>query len=110
MSMAWLPFLAEGWQRARRANHGAHSSLRDARRKRPSANQNAGITMQSIDVERCERSPAAALRRTSALAQGAYYVVSGVWPLLNMDSFEMVTGPKMDRWLVRTVGLLISVI
>lgn len=27
-----------------------------------------------------------------------------------MRSFEMVTGPKTDRWLVRTIGLLLAVI
>ena len=34
-------------------------------------------------------------------AQGALYVVTGVWPLLHMASFEAVTGPKTDDWLVR---------
>jgi hypothetical protein len=42
--------------------------------------------------------------------QGIYYVVSGAWPLLHFPSFEAVTGPKRDRWLVRTVGLLAAVI
>jgi hypothetical protein len=41
-----------------------------------------------------------------AFGQGLYYVGSGVWPLVSMRSFEAVTGPKRDRWLVRTVGLL----
>jgi hypothetical protein len=44
------------------------------------------------------------------LAQGFYYLVSGVWPLLRMRSFEAVTGPKVDDWLVKTVGLLIVVV
>ena len=38
------------------------------------------------------------------------YVVTGVWPLLHMASFEAVTGPKTDDWLVYTVGLLLAVI
>jgi hypothetical protein len=38
--------------------------------------------------------------------QGAYYLVSGLWPLLHFTSFEAFTGRKRDRWLVRTVGLL----
>jgi len=42
--------------------------------------------------------------------QGAYYVASGIWPLVNMDSFEFVTGPKADDWLVYTVGLLLVAI
>jgi hypothetical protein len=33
----------------------------------------------------------------------------GLWPLLHMRSFEAVTGPKADRWLVRTVaGLMVA--
>jgi len=43
-------------------------------------------------------------------AQGAMYVATGVWPLLHMRSFEAVTGPKTDDWLVYTVGLLLAVI
>jgi energy-converting hydrogenase Eha subunit E len=45
-----------------------------------------------------------------ALAQGAYYLATGVWPLLHMRSFEAVTGPKTDDWLVKTVGVLVSII
>lgn len=41
-------------------------------------------------------------------AHGAANVVGGLWPLLHIRSFEMVLGPKTDRWLVKTVaGLLI---
>lgn len=43
-------------------------------------------------------------------AQGAYYVVTGAWPLVHLPSFLLVTGPKTDTWLVQTVGLLIVVI
>lgn len=45
-----------------------------------------------------------------ALVQGVYYLVTGIWPLLSMRSFEWITGPKYDRWLVKTVGVLIAVI
>ena len=48
--------------------------------------------------------------RGVALAQGAYYVASGVLPLVSMRAFEAVTGPKEDDWLVRTVGLLVAAI
>lgn len=45
-----------------------------------------------------------------ARAHGAFNVVSGVWPLLGIQSFEAVYGPKTDRWLVYTVaGLLTTV-
>jgi hypothetical protein len=45
-----------------------------------------------------------------SLAQGAYYLTTGVWPLISMRSFESVTGPKADKWLVKTVGVLVGVI
>ena len=45
---------------------------------------------------------------TLAHAQGGYYAITGVWPLVHMRSFEAVTGPKQDHWLVHTVaGLLV---
>lgn len=40
-------------------------------------------------------------------AHGAYYLFAGAWPLVHMDSFEAVTGPKPDEFLVRTVGLIL---
>ena len=52
----------------------------------------------------------AVMQRWPALAQGLYYAASGAWPLLSMRSFESVTGPKADKWLVRTVGGLVAVI
>ena len=45
-----------------------------------------------------------------ALIQSLFYVVTGVWPLVSRASFERITGPKTDFWLVRTVGVLITVI
>jgi hypothetical protein len=46
-------------------------------------------------------------RRTVALAHGAFNVVTGAWPLLHLRSFEAVTGPKTDRWLVRKFAALV---
>ena len=45
-----------------------------------------------------------------ALAQGLYFVVSGAWALVHIESFQRVTGPKTDLWLVKTVGLLLVAI
>jgi hypothetical protein len=42
--------------------------------------------------------------------QGIYYVATGLWPLLHLASFERVTGPKTDDWLVHMVGLLAAAI
>jgi hypothetical protein len=45
-----------------------------------------------------------------ALVQGGYYFVTGIWPLISIASFQFVTGPKVDLWLVKTVGVLVAVI
>jgi hypothetical protein len=38
--------------------------------------------------------------------QGVYYMITGLWPVVNIYSFELITGPKIDDWLVKMVGLL----
>jgi hypothetical protein len=45
-----------------------------------------------------------------AAAQGITYIATGLWPLVHMRSFEAVTGPKLEKWLVKTVGLLVTAI
>ncbi|HMC12490.1 MAG TPA: hypothetical protein VKH44_14415, partial [Pirellulaceae bacterium] len=51
--------------------------------------------------------------------QGPYYLLTGVWPLVSIRTFQLVTGPKTDHlptgresdhWLVMTVGLLVTAI
>lgn len=42
--------------------------------------------------------------RKLAAGHAAYYVVTGAWAVLDRTSFERVTGPKHDYWLVRLVG------
>jgi len=48
--------------------------------------------------------------RFLAAIQGLYFLLTGVWPLINIISFQKVTGPKTDLWLVKTVGVLVSII
>ena len=36
--------------------------------------------------------------------------MTGAWPIVHLNSFLAVTGPKTDLWLVKTVGALIGVI
>lgn len=43
-------------------------------------------------------------------AQGAYYVLTGLWAVVDRRRFEAITGRKTDYWLVRTVGLLAATI
>jgi hypothetical protein len=42
--------------------------------------------------------------------QGLYYLATGVWPLVHVESFMAVTGQKTDLWLVYTVGVLVAVV
>ncbi len=53
---------------------------------------------------------AAPPRTALAAVQGLYDLATGVWPLVHIDSFLLVTGPKNDLWLVRTVGVVIAAI
>jgi hypothetical protein len=48
--------------------------------------------------------------RRLAIGQGLFYVATGLWPLVDIGSFQRVTGPKTDLWLVKTVGVLVTVI
>lgn len=71
--------------------------------------------------------PADGLYRLLLYVQGFYYGVTGVWPLVHVESFQWVTGPKYDHyskydqqsaavptqadhWLLMTVGALITVV
>jgi hypothetical protein len=52
-------------------------------------------------------------------AQGTYYLLTGLWPMVSMNAFQRVTGPKTDNlptglggdhWLVLTVAVLVVAI
>lgn len=43
-----------------------------------------------------------------ATIQGSFLILTGVWPLVAYRSFERLTGPKKEPWLVKTVGLLLA--
>ncbi|HEV2148971.1 MAG TPA: hypothetical protein VGR37_16315 [Longimicrobiaceae bacterium] len=44
------------------------------------------------------------------VAQGLFYAATGVWSIVDADSFQAVTGPKTDVWLVKTVGALVTAV
>ncbi|MGV3484401.1 MAG: hypothetical protein ACO1RT_08285 [Planctomycetaceae bacterium] len=45
-----------------------------------------------------------------AWLHGAFYFLTGIWPIISIDTFQRVTGPKTDLWLVRTIGAVLAVI
>ena len=48
--------------------------------------------------------------RALLTSQGIFYLATGLWPVLHRSSFERVTGPKTDFWLVRTVGAVLATV
>jgi hypothetical protein len=48
--------------------------------------------------------------RPVLLAQGAYYVATGLLPFASRRAFEALTGPKREWWLVQTEGALVTVV
>ena len=45
-----------------------------------------------------------------AIVQGLYFAFTGLWSILDLFTFQLVTGPKVDLWLVKTVGVLVTMI
>lgn len=50
------------------------------------------------------------LLKAVATIQGLYFLVTGVWPILSPGTFQKVTGPKEEVWLVKTMGLVFAII
>jgi hypothetical protein len=47
---------------------------------------------------------------TVAFIQGIYFFLAGIWPIISIGTFQLVTGPKTDLWLVKTVGIILAII
>ncbi len=50
------------------------------------------------------------VERRLAGAQAAYFITTGLWSIAHRRSFEAVSGPKVDYWLVQTVGALVTAV
>jgi hypothetical protein len=59
------------------------------------------------------------LYRSICWIQGTYFLLTGVWPLVSIETFQFVTGRKTDHlvtgreadhWLVNTVAVLVIAI
>jgi hypothetical protein len=72
--------------------------------------QNALPRLGEVHLGRPGFSFAGSLLSAAWLTQSLFYLITGLWPLLHRRSFQAVTGPKIDWWLVKTVGTLIAVI
>lgn len=83
----------------------------DNEARRPGAFQEMG---PSFDAPRIPAPPrvraggSGVAANSVAWTQSAFYLATGLWPVVSLRTFEAVTGPKADGWLVRTVGGLIA--
>jgi hypothetical protein len=50
------------------------------------------------------------LFRITLLFQSYYYLITALWPIVHIESFMAVSGPKTDVWLVKTVAVLLLAI
>jgi hypothetical protein len=66
------------------------------------------MTHGFLKLRRRRARSAEVAQRLLASGHGVYYVVTGVWPVVSIDTFQAVTGRKRDLWLVKTAGLLIA--
>ncbi|HEU4405057.1 MAG TPA: hypothetical protein VFS43_07175 [Polyangiaceae bacterium] len=48
--------------------------------------------------------------RAVAGVQAGFYAATGLWPVVSPGTFQAVTGPKREVWLVKTTGLLITAV
>ena len=47
------------------------------------------------------------LFRTILFSHATYIFITAAWPLIDIQSFMAVPGPKTDIWLVKTIGALL---
>jgi hypothetical protein len=48
--------------------------------------------------------------RLLLIVQGLYTFITAIWAIIDIDSFMMITGPKTDIWLVKTVSVVLAAI
>ena len=91
--------------------HGSRFDPRGCVVNSPSAHD---LPVLASDVEAAVRASEVALQpRTGAgprIAQGAYYVASGLWPMLHPRSFNAATGTRAPGWLVRSLGGVVAAV
>src|SRR5690242_16691256 len=73
----------------------------EATSERPVARPTPGPRESRPRPARGRRPPAARV----ALAHAAYCLAAGLWPLLNLKTFMLATGPKLEGWLTKGVGM-----
>jgi hypothetical protein len=49
-------------------------------------------------------------RKYLLAVQGTYTFITAVWPIVHIESFMWISGPKSDIWLVKTEGVTLMAI
>lgn len=47
------------------------------------------------------------LRKATLWVQGIYTFITAIWPIVHIESFMLVSGYKLDIWLVKIVSILL---
>jgi hypothetical protein len=49
---------------------------------------------------------------SAVIAQAIYYLILGLWPLVNFDTYQRLTGrgEEVDPWQLRLIGMLLAVV
>jgi hypothetical protein len=65
------------------------------------------------------RVPPSRVALTVCWLQGVYFLLTGLWPIVDSDSFQLVTGRKTDHlitgreadhWMLDTIGALVAAV
>lgn len=91
---------------------GDRNKLPGASTFNPAATPSApSLTRRSASVSPASGGNSASVPRALVLrAFSAYYIGTGLWPLLHLRSFLAVTGPKSEIWLLKTFSALITAV
>jgi hypothetical protein len=65
---------------------------------------------RGVDELSAETDDVSRLIRFIITWHGLYVFVTGIWPVIFLQGFMAVTGPKTDTWLVRTMGAVFACI
>jgi hypothetical protein len=49
-------------------------------------------------------------QRVTLTLLALYYIATGLWPIVDVGSFQKITGPKSDLWLVKCTGGLVAAV
>lgn len=47
---------------------------------------------------------------TAPFTQGVFYVITGLWPIIHLRSFERITGRRREGWLAKAMGGMITAV